>query len=281
MNFSNTVGLIISTLVLGAAILTSTDDLSIFFDTHALLIVVGGTGAAASVCFSIPKLWDLTKVFFKKIIGARQRDFQSLLTQLVELSTAKHRGIRHYENAVNSGVTDPFLKDASEVLFWLEADVPAEHLRDLLETRTGTHYEQYMEDANMFRTLAKFPPAFGLLGTTLAMIVLLGSLGSDVSQSSIGPAMAIGLVATLYGVVLANLVFLPIAENLTRQTKEDLVARRIVVEGIMLIYERLPTSFVEEKLKSYLLPKDRIKVHRDTPSTSATAGGNERYKQSA
>lgn len=69
--------------------------------------------------------------------------------------------------------------------------------------------------------------------------------------------MAIALVATLYGIVLSNFIFVPIAENLTQQSKEDLVARRIVVEGIMLIASDKPSQFVEEKVKSFLLPSER------------------------
>jgi chemotaxis protein MotA len=69
--------------------------------------------------------------------------------------------------------------------------------------------------------------------------------------------MAVALVATFYGIVLANFVFTPIAENLTKQSKEDLVARRMVIEGIMLIAADMPTRFIEEQVLSYLLPSER------------------------
>ena len=84
----------------------------------------------------------------------------------------------------------------------------------------------------------------------------------------IGPAMAIALVATLYGLVLTNFVFIPIAENLAEQTQEDLIARSIVVEGIMLIEADKPTKYIEEKVKSFLLPKQRGEDYSSKPGGS-------------
>jgi len=91
----------------------------------------------------------------------------------------------------------------------------------------------------------------------MGMIALLQALGDSNAKDQIGPAMAIALVATLYGLVLTNFVFVPIAENLAAQTNEDTVARSIVVEGVMLIQANKPTKYVEEKVKSFLLPKER------------------------
>jgi len=130
-------------------------------------------------------------------------------------------------------------------------------LRGILETRAETHFERYLDEADIFKTMSKFPPAFGLLGTTLGMIALLKSLGAEGGKNAVGPSMAIALVATLYGIGLANFIFIPIAENLTKQAKEDLVARRIVVEGIMLIADAIPAQLVEEYLRSFLLPSER------------------------
>ena len=86
------------------------------------------------------------------------------------------------------------------------------------------------------------------------MIALLQSLGNANAKNMIGPSMSIALVATLYGLVLTNFIFVPIAENLTKQSKEDMVFKTIVVEGIMLIADNKPTKYVEEKMKSFLLP---------------------------
>ncbi len=261
MNFSTLVGFILSISVFGLAIYTSAKDFKIFLDVHAILIVIGGTIAASSVCFSIPKIFGLFKVFFRRMLGRNKRNYLALIEEIVALSQASRRGKQAFESAINK-IDDPFLKDAALVLFWLDAEVSHDDLRSLLETRAETHYERYINESEFFRIMSRFPPSFGLLGTTLGMIALLQSLGSSASRNSIGPAMSIALVATLYGIVLANFVFIPIAENLALQSKEDLVARRMVVEGIMLIAADKPPQFVEEKVKSFLLPSEREKVKK-------------------
>jgi chemotaxis protein MotA len=105
------------------------------------------------------------------------------------------------------------------------------------------------------------------MGTTLGMIALLQSLGAADARTSIGPSMAIGLVATLYGIAISNFIFIPIGENLSKQTREDHVARKMVIECIMLIHAGMPVKFVEETAKSYLLPGERAKLN------SAGSGG--------
>ncbi len=113
-----------------------------------------------------------------------------------------------------------------------------------------------MTDAITFRTLSKFPPAFGLMGTTLGMIALLQGLGEDGAADKIGPSMAIALITTLYGLAVSNFILIPIAENLAKQAQEDLTMRLMIVEGIMLIQEGEPTKYIEESIKSYLLPSE-------------------------
>jgi len=273
MNFSSFIGFAMAGTVFIAALMTSTKNYMVFLDTHAMLIVIGGTISASCICFPIGKVLGMIKVFMRRILGGGKRDFLALIDEIVALAAANRRGKQAFEGAVNK-VKDPFLKDAAQVLFWLDAEVSKEELRDLLETRAETVYERYSSEANIFRIMSKFPPAFGLLGTSLGMISLLQGLGSSDAKNNIGPSMSIALVATLYGIVAANFVFIPIAENLTQQTKEDLISRRIVVEGVMLIADDKPTQYVEEKVKSFLLPGERGKrgaVNRPPPKAAKAA----------
>lgn len=259
MNFSTLVGFLLSTAIFLAAVFTSSNNFLVFLDTHAILIVIGGTISASCVCFSISDLKVLFKVFAKRMIRKRNLDYGALLSEILELSDASRQGKYAFE-AIIPKINDPFLKDAAEILFWKEADVKSAKLRYVLDLRIETHFERYMDQANMFKTMSKFPPAFGLMGTTLGMIALLQALGTSGAENSIGPAMSIALVATLYGIVIANFVFIPISENLTKATKEDLIARRMVVEGIMLIEDNMPTKFVGEAVKSLLLPSERKRI---------------------
>ncbi len=268
MNLSSMVGFLLSITVFVVAVARSAKDYHVFLDEHAILIVIGGTVAASCVCFSLPKIFSLFKVFFRRVIGKSKRNYPGLIQEIIGLSQASRRGRQAFEQAVNK-VDDLFLKDAGNVLFWLDAEVSHEDLRELLETRAETHYERYLGESEIFRVMSRFPPAFGLLGTTLGMIALLQSLGSEGSKNAIGPSMSIALVATLYGIVLSNFVFIPIAEQLMQQSKEDLISRRMVVEGIMLIAADKPTQFVEEKVKSFLLPSERGRQTKPSRPTAA------------
>jgi chemotaxis protein MotA len=116
-----------------------------------------------------------------------------------------------------------------------------------------------MHEANMFKAIGKYPPAFGLLATTLGMIALLQQIGKPGAEKLIGPAMSIGLVGTLYGIALANLVFLPIAEALAEKTEEEIALRKMIIEGAVLLKQRVNPVYMRESLNSYLLPRDRVR----------------------
>lgn len=115
-----------------------------------------------------------------------------------------------------------------------------------------------MHEANMFKTIGKYPPAFGLLATTLGMISLLTKIGQPGAEKMIGPAMAIGLVGTLYGIALANLVFLPISEALMEKTEEEITIRKMIIEGSVLLKQRVNPVYMRENLNSFLLPGERV-----------------------
>ncbi len=261
MNFGTLIGFLAAFAVFAVSVAMSFQNASVIFDLHAGLIVIGGTIAVALICFPMKQILALLKVFLRRLVGKNRRDYMGIIREIVLLSEASLKGKKSFDAAINN-VQDPFLKDAANVLFWVKAEISAAELRDLLETRVRTHFKVYMNEAKIFKTMSKFPPAFGLMGTTMGMIALLQSLGSPDAKNMIGPAMAIALVATLYGLVLTNFVFIPISENLAKQTQEDMVCRSIVVEGIMLIQAERPTKYIEEKVKSYLLPSQRPEAEK-------------------
>jgi chemotaxis protein MotA len=256
MNVTTLMGFIAAIIVFIASVVTAFKDLRVLLDAHAAIIVLGGTASVALICFPAHRLITLFKVFFRRMFGKNKPDYMGLIEELVNLSKAYRKSFSAFESAIGE-VKNPFLKDAASILFWVQSDVSPEEIRSLLETRVATHYKMYTEEAKVFKTLSKFPPAFGLMGTSIGMITLLQSLGGADASSQVGPAMAIALVATLYGLVFSNFLFTPIGENLTAQTQEDLALRSIVVEGIMLIADQKPTKYMEEKVKSFLLPSQR------------------------
>lgn len=259
MNFSSAIGLVIAIAVLGFGTMTATSNWKIFFDLHAILIVIGGTAAATLICFPLSTVRTLFTVFIKKILGKFSGTHGVLIQEIVSIAKGYRDDANFVKNNIQ-GVKYPFLKEALEL--FIEGGISEKNMDMILKQRAITHFKRYEKEANIFKVIGKFPPAFGLLGTTLGMISLLQTLGSPDSFKLLGPAMAIGLVATLYGIAIANLLLIPMGENLAELNKDDQVSREMVIVGIKLIRKKEHPLVVEEFLKSYLLPRERNRLKK-------------------
>lgn len=255
MNFSSLLGIASGICVMYMALTATSKDLHFFMDFHGILIVCGGTLAAASISFSILDILTLLKVFVLRVIGRAGINCPEIINQLMELNKKFSLGELPLSEMTN-GLKHPFLREAVGLV--ATGVLTEQDLRASLEQRLKTLETEYMKEANMFRTIGRFPPAFGLLATTLGMIGLLQKIGQPDSQKLIGPAMSVGLIGTLYGIALANLVFIPIAENLTERTHEEVAVRRLIIEGVILLKAKSNPITMRERLNSYLLPKKRV-----------------------
>ncbi len=231
-------------------------DLRFFFNMEGILIVVGGTLAAATISFPLSKILMLAKVFVMRLLGKNQVDYQGAIEQMLELNKKLSLGLVSSADAV-SGLKNEFLKEA--VALVADGILSEREIRTVLDQRLRTIEHHYLHEANMFKIIGKYPPAFGLLATTLGMIALLTKIGQPGAEKLIGPAMAIGLVGTLYGIALANFVFLPISEALMEKTEEEIALRKMVIEGAVLLKQRVNPVYMRESLNSYLLPRDRVR----------------------
>ena len=110
----------------------------------------------------------------------------------------------------------------------------------------------------VYKPQGKYPPAIGLMGAVLGMIALLSGLGQPGAEKTIGPSMSIALVATLYGIALANLIVIPVGENLTAGAKEINRKNLIIIESLRLIHAKTNPLVLGEELNSFLLPRERI-----------------------
>jgi chemotaxis protein MotA len=255
MNISSFLGVIFGAAVMYSAMHSTTPNMKFFLDEHGILIVIGGTLAAASISFPILKVLSLTKVFILRVLGKNRVDFQGVIAQLLELNKKASMGVTALNDSLPS-IKHEFLREAVAMVG--SGVLTEKEIRTALEQRIKTTESRYLHEANMFRVIGRFPPAFGLLATTLGMIGVLQKLGQPDSQKLIGPAMSIGLIGTLYGIALANLVFIPIAENLTERTQEEMVLRKMILEGVVMLKAQVNPIAMRESLNSFLLPKDRV-----------------------
>ncbi len=265
MNKSSASGLILALLVFLTIALTSTKNPLVFLDWHAGLIVIGGTAAAAMLSFSAKNIVLLCKVFASKVLKSTQKQYSDVIIEMVDLAT-NYRNDDTYLSKAVSNIKTPFLKEAIELT--IDGGLSEKEIDLILTKRASTHFKRYGEDASMFTTLAKFPPAFGLLGAVVGMVGLMESLGGADAIKNVGPKMAVALVATLYGIALSNFIFIPIGENLSKFNRQDKITRQMIIDGMRMIRAKKHPLLVEENIKSYLLPSERDALKQVASSLS-------------
>jgi chemotaxis protein MotA len=254
MNISVLFGFILSFGVFILSVITSAPISALFANWHAFLIVFGSTIAVAFICFPIKTLFEMVKIFFRRVMGSDDGKADKVISEIVNIATQ----VKNNPNFIASASTTakhPFLKEGLNLIS--QGGFDEANLEMILLKRAETFQKRYDQQALFFKTLSKFPPAFGLLGTTLGMIGLMQSLGSPDSFKLIGPAMATGLGATLLGIALSNFILIPIAENLIKINRENEVIREIIIDGLKMLMRKQHPILVEEYLRSYQLPQER------------------------
>jgi len=229
----------------------------VFLDWHAGLIVIGGTASAALLSFSSKNIVLLFKIFMSRVLRDNQKHYAEVISEIVDIAK-NYRTNANYLAEVAPEIKTHFLKEGVEMM--LEGGMSDKEIDMIMMKRAKTHYTRYEQDAHMFTTLAKFPPAFGLLGAVVGIVSLMQGLGGADAIKTVGPAMATALVATLYGIAVANFIFIPVGENLSKFNKQDKITRQMILDGMKMIRARKHPLLVEENLKSYLLPTERESI---------------------
>ena len=256
MNIFSVLGFIgIICVVLAGVVTTITPkEYHLFLDLPAIFLVVGGTIGVAAFTVQLNRVGVLLKSFFLRLIKSKRVKHQVLVKEVMLAAEEYRRG--DPLSTIADHCHDHFLKEG--LLLMNDNILKGEDLFDVLGDRVKNMHGHYSEEANRFKNLAKFPPAYGLMGTVLGMIALLSNLGGADAMKMIGPAMGTCLVATFMGIVMANVVILPIGDSLSDNAKEIYLKNKIILEGLRLISVKTNPIIVAEKLNSFLLPSDRL-----------------------
>lgn len=256
MRLSTVFSLLMAGAVFVWAAATSSSNPWIYLNLHATVVVFGGTFSAAAISFGVERLMNLFKVLFRRILKG-EKTFQptELIEKIMFLSDLYKNDQEKLKKEIPN-IQDPFLKEAMTML--TDNYLSEKDLLRIMNTRTQSIYQRYFEEAMKFKALAKFPPAFGLMGAVLGMIGIMTELGGANSANSMGPSLALALVGTLYGVALANLVVLPLAENLQDSAREIRAKNSMITEAISLMLEKKGSYLMAEDLNSFVLANERI-----------------------
>ena len=255
-NYSSWVGFGIAGAVLFFGVFHALPHPGLFLDGHALLLVCGGTLAAALISLRFRKLEDLASMLVFGMLLKRNKPTLHHARELLELSTVS---FSYRTILFDFEFTHPFAKEAFELA--KKDYLPESELKILMLKRNEYFKRSYQSDAKALHNLGKFPPAFGLLGATTGMIAMMTQLGAG-AQDQIGPAMAVALVATFWGIAVANLLILPLADFAKKAAGEDQITRQMIAEIMLMIRQGQDPALVSERLCTYLPPHMRRDLKR-------------------
>lgn len=250
MDIATIIGLLVGSGLMIWGMIGDGSPLKMFVDYPSVAIVGGGATAAALISFPIRELFKVAKVT-KHALFAQARDPQELIKELVHYAeVARRDGILSLENSVRE-IKDDFLVTGIQMA--VDGTDP-ELIQQILESELDAIEERHNNGKALFDNFGKYAPAFGMIGTLVGLVKMLANM-SDPSQ--IGAGMAIALLTTLYGALVANLIALPISEKLAKRSSEEMFVKQIILRGVMAIQSGDNPRIVEQKLKTFLPASER------------------------
>ena len=240
-------GLMIFGMVNGRGFGVITDT---FLDPASALITFGGAFGAVLAMNPLKDFLAGLKSFLLIFKTPKSSETETIKS-IIDLSNlARREGLLALEESANS-IDDEFMKKG--IMLIVDGTDP-ELVRSILEAEMINVDSRHQENIGFWKNLGAMGPAWGMIGTLIGLINMLKDLSDP---DSIGPNMAIALITTLYGSVLANWISSPVANKLTKLNSMEVKLKQVMIEGILSIQAGENPRVIEEKLKSFLAPKDR------------------------
>ncbi|NOX34272.1 MAG: motility protein A [Deltaproteobacteria bacterium] len=231
-------GFILGTIMLGGSIM-------MFVNIPSVLIVVGGTLASSMIAFPLADFLSVFKTSIKVFMFKIQAP-EEIIANLVEISNkARKGGLLSIESDIQT-TSDPYLAQALQMTV---DGVKTADIAAIMQKKMTLTKKDLDIGVGVFEGMGSYAPAFGMIGTLIGLVQMLANLDDP---SSIGPKMAVAMITTFYGAVMANLFFIPMAEKLTGRNEEEITNMNIIFEGIISIREGEHPKLMEDKLKIYL-----------------------------
>ena len=239
--------LVIISICLGDAGIAS---LKGFLDAPSVLITLGGSFCAVLASNSLSEFIEGLKSI-KLVFKVYAEDTGEMIRRIIDLSNvARKEGLLSLEEAA-ADLDDAFLKKG--ILLIVDGTDP-ELVRAIMETELMSLEERHKSKAAFWDSLGAMGPAWGMIGTLIGLINMLGNLSDP---GSLGPAMSVALLTTMYGSMLANWLCAPVANKMKSNSGKEVMVKQIMIEGLLSIQAGENPRVIEEKLKSFVAPRDR------------------------
>lgn len=237
-------GLVIISILMGG-------DGTWFINYPSMMIVLGGTMGATLLSYPLSEVLSVFKVA-KHVFMHRSQQASELIPLIAGFAKkARQEGILSFESQLKD-IEDPFLVKGIQMAI---DGMESSSIEEVMTTEIIYLEERHRLGSEIFSTMGTFAPAVGMLGTIIGLVQMLMQM-EDPSQ--IGAPMAVALLTTFYGTLLANLLFLPVAGKLKTRSKQEILIKQMVLEGVISIQSGDNHRIVEQKLKAFIAPNARI-----------------------
>lgn len=254
MDIATIIGLILGALVVVGSVALG-GSAAMFINIPSVLVVIVGSVAAVLIAFPLSSVLRMPGVM-KNAFFAKPLDLMALIEELVRYAEiARRDGILSLENHTEN-MSDEFIVQG--VRMAVDGTDP-ELIEQIMEIDLDNLLERHTTGKATLDAMGRYAPAFGMIGTLIGLVSMLGNMEDP---SGIGAGMAVALLTTLYGAVMANVVFLPLADKLALRSNEEALAKTIIIKGVMSIQAGDNPRVVDSKLKTFL-PAARRRAGND------------------
>lgn len=231
-----------------------------YIDFYSVLITFGGTFAATIFAFPFDSLKE-GLLALKYVFVYQELDSEIVIRTIIDLAnTARKEGLLALEEAAEQ-LKDDFLQKG--IMLIVDGTDP-ELVRNILETELAFIEERHNGSQSVFETMGTLGPGFGMIGTLIGLINMLANLKDP---SSVGPNMAVAIVTTFYGALIANLFCTPVVNKLKIRSSQEILMKEVTLEGMLSIQAGENPRIIEEKLKAFLSPRMRKDYRNDRLQT--------------
>ncbi len=253
MDFATAIGLAAGLLMLAAAMMLG-GSMSAFLDLPSALIVIGGTVAVTTVSFSLQDMWRAQSVMLHSLVDRSVPPSVAATNVLRIADRVRKDGLMSLQKVVAQLRAQPFLQRG---LGLVVDTFPTAEIERILRQEAQAKQIRHSRSAAVFRKAAEVAPAMGLIGTLLGLVQMLGNLNDP---ATIGPSMAVALLTTFYGAVLANMVFLPLATKLERRSEAEALLDSIYLFAALSMSRQENPRKLELELNAILPPSERVRI---------------------
>lgn len=253
------IGITLGFIMIMIAIINNggTEGAASFIDISSIFIVIGGLAASMLINFKMEQIKLANKILLEAF-HKNDLKLSELIRLFIRLSErARREGLLALENELED-VDDPFIRKG--ILLAVDGIEP-EVINDIMNAEITAMEDRHYKGRSLIEKAGEYAPAWGMIGTLVGLVLMLNNLQDP---ATLGPSMAVALLTTLYGTVLANLVFTPMANKLEIKTEEEVFVKQIIIEGVIGVQSGQNPRILEEKLSAFLSNDKKVKEEEDS-----------------